>query len=147
MDVVLCRSRGWLCALRIEDVIETFRPLPVEPVTGAPSFVRGAAIVRGAPTPVIDLAALLGVCDGARGNRFILVRAGGRCVALEVDEVVGIRWVPSAALAAAPPLLGGAIQEHVETLGTLDGQLLAVLGCARLLPDDPPRAAPATEAS
>lgn len=114
---------------------------------GAPSFVRGAAIVRGAPTPVIDLAALLGVCDGARGSRFVVVRAGGRRVALEVDEVVGIRWVPGAALAEAPALLGSTLPEHVETLGALDGQLLAVLGCARLLPEDLPRAAPATEAS
>jgi purine-binding chemotaxis protein CheW len=163
MDVLLFRSRAWLCALRVEDVFETFRPLPVEPVMGAPGFVRGAAIVRGAPTPVVDLAVLLGADDAAqpqslqdarglhsaaqslqeaarglqeaaRGRRFVAVRAGGHRVVLEVDEVLGIRPLSVAELTAAPPLLGGAVREHVEALGMLDGQLLAVLDAGRLLP-------------
>jgi purine-binding chemotaxis protein CheW len=35
------------------------RPLPIKPIAGTPGFVRGVSIIRGAPTPVIDLKALL----------------------------------------------------------------------------------------
>ena len=45
-----------VCALRLEDVGETMRPLPVSPLPETAAFVLGLAIVRGAPTPVIDLA-------------------------------------------------------------------------------------------
>jgi chemotaxis signal transduction protein len=35
------------------------RPLRIEPVGGTPGFVRGVSMIRGAPTPVVDLKALL----------------------------------------------------------------------------------------
>ncbi|APR88238.1 hypothetical protein A7982_13587 [Minicystis rosea] len=124
-----------MCALRVASVIETFRPLPVEPVAGAPSSVRGVAIVRGSPVAVVRLASILGPDDGAPGARFVTLRSGVGCVALEVDEVIGIRRISTEDLAAAAPLLGVALREHVEALGVLDGQLVAVIGAARLLPE------------
>lgn len=144
-EVLLIRARAWICALRIEDVIETFRPLPVQPVPQAPASVSGAAVVRGQPIPVVNLAALLGAENGAPGGRFVIVRTGGRTVALEVDEVIGVRPVPHATLSAAPPLLGDAVREHVDALGALDARLLAVLNAAHIIPD-PPAEAPQEDA-
>jgi purine-binding chemotaxis protein CheW len=122
------------CALRLVDVRETMRPLPAVPVAGAPAFVLGAAVIRGAPTPVVDLAALLG--DRAGGiTRFVTVDAGGRRVALAVDAVRGIEEIDRAALAELPPLLAG-FGDAVIALGAVDGALLALLESAALLPPE-----------
>ena len=44
------------CALPLEHVSETMRPLPVEPIAGVISPVAGVAIIRGGPVPVVDVA-------------------------------------------------------------------------------------------
>jgi purine-binding chemotaxis protein CheW len=130
---VVCRVGARLCALPLDQVVETMRPMAVEPVPGAPAFVIGVAIIRGAPVPVVDAGALLGG-EAARG-RLITVRIGSRHVALAVDEVLGVRRLAAAALTALPPLLRDARQDGVASLGALDDGLLLVLEGARLVPD------------
>jgi len=131
IDTLLVKAQGRICALRLTDVIETLRPLEIQPMASAPRFVRGAAVVRGRATPVVSLARLFGGADET-GARWVSLRAG---VALEVDEVVGLHGFAPGDLAAAAPLLGDALREHAEALAVLDGQLVAVIRAARLLPD------------
>lgn len=131
---LLCRARGRSCALRIEHLVETMRPLPVEAFPGVRPFVTGLSIVRGVPVPVIDLGALLGCPEPPHATRFVTVKAAGRQVALAVEEVVGIRELPEA-LTSLPPLLGDAAGEAVSAVAALDAALLLVLQAARLVPD------------
>jgi purine-binding chemotaxis protein CheW len=132
--VVLCRVGTRLCGVPIEHVAETMRPLPVEPVAGMPAFVRGLSVIRGAPVPVVDAAALLseGAPEGLPG-RYVTLELGDRRVALAVDEVRGIRRL--AALRDLPPLFAEAGNQAVESVGTLDGDLLLVLKRTRLIPE------------
>ena len=132
---LVTRVAGRLCAFDVAHVVETMRPLPVEPMTGAPAFVLGLALVRGVPTPVIDLAAWMGL-PSAPPARFVSVVAGARHVALAVTAVIGVRSLDSSYLQAVPPLVREAAAEHVQLVGTLDNDLLLVLSAARLLPDD-----------
>jgi purine-binding chemotaxis protein CheW len=46
-------------ALPLEQAVEVMRPLPIVPLAGAPEFVLGLAVVRGAPTPVVAVERLL----------------------------------------------------------------------------------------
>ncbi|HZE91839.1 MAG TPA: chemotaxis protein CheW, partial [Rhizobacter sp.] len=69
---VICRVQGRLCALPLSHVVETMRPLPTETIAGAPDFVCGLAVIRGAPVPVVDLARLLGATD-TQARRFVTV--------------------------------------------------------------------------
>lgn len=131
---LIVRAQGWTCALPLAEVVETMRPLPVSPMASVPAFVRGVSIVRGEPTPVIHLAALLGGTTLNEARRFVLLRIAERRLALEVDEVLGLRGLSAAELGAVPPLLQSAVGGHLEMLGTLDGQLLGALRTARLLP-------------
>ena len=55
--VVMAGARA--CAIPLHHVGETMRPLRIEPVGRTPGFVRGVSMIRGAPTPVVDLKALL----------------------------------------------------------------------------------------
>ncbi len=132
---VLSRVGSLVCGVPVEHVIETMRALPVEPLVGAPSFVRGVALVRGSPVPVIDAARLLGATDAVSTGRgmFLALRAGGRTVALEVDAVVGVSALRTGTLETIPPLLADA-SEVISAIGTHDSSLLVVLGSARLAP-------------
>ena len=81
-----------LCAVPLAHVVETMRPLPVERIAGMPSFVRGVSIIRGVPTPVVDLGVVLGT-PGEAAERFVTLRLGfgkshlrwARCSDLEFD--------------------------------------------------------------
>lgn len=132
---LLVRVSGWVCAIPARHVIEIMRPLPVQPVQGAPPFVRGVSVIRGAPVPVVDLEILLGGGQGGDARRFAVLRAGPRRVALAVGEVLGLSRI-SAAADAPPPLLSAAVAEYVEKLGALDAHAFAVLDAARLLPEE-----------
>jgi purine-binding chemotaxis protein CheW len=135
-ETVVVRAHRLLCALPMANVVETFRPLPVQPVSGLPGFVRGLSVVRGAPLPVVHLGALLGDGAGEPGQRFVTVRGAARLFVLEVREVLGVRSIAEARLVQAPPLLSGVVGNYVERIGTLDEQLLAVLDSSRLLSDE-----------
>ncbi len=130
---LLCRVGDLLCAFSMEHIVETMRPLPVEPLPGAPPFVAGVALIRGRPVPVVDVAGLV----GRRPNppaRFVTLRVGEAGVALAVDGVVGAVALHRSEMRALPPLLSGAPSETVAGLARLDGELLVVLRSAALVP-------------
>jgi purine-binding chemotaxis protein CheW len=132
---LICRVQARLCALPLAHVVETMRALPVEAVAGAPHFVRGLAVIRGAPVPVVDTASLLGA-PAAAADRFVTVVAGDRQVALAVDSVLGVRTISAGSLHELPPLLHDAGADVVAAIGLLDAELLLVLNSSRVLPDD-----------
>jgi purine-binding chemotaxis protein CheW len=131
---LLCRVDARLCALPLESVVETTRPLPIEPVVGAPEFVRGLSIVRGVAVPIVDAERLLGG-GGSTPTRFVLLHVGERMVGLAVEAVVGVRQIGGASLQELPPLLRSADANVVSTIGTLDSELLVVLQAMRIVPD------------
>jgi purine-binding chemotaxis protein CheW len=136
-DLALVVSSGArACAIPVRHVGETMRPLPIEALTGLPVFVRGVALVRGIPIPVIDLNALLqgGEITSSYG-RFVTVKAGERCIALGVDGVVGLRRLESLSFVDLPPLLRDTSTDRIEAIGTCDAGLLVVLRAARIVPD------------
>jgi purine-binding chemotaxis protein CheW len=135
MRFLLARVAGRVCAFDLSHVVETMRPLPIEPTPGAPSFVLGLSLIRGIPVPVVDLAAWMGL-PAAPPTRFVSVRAGARQVALAVTTVTGVRALDASVLQTVPPLIREAAAGHVQLVGSLDADLLVVLSAARLLPDD-----------
>jgi purine-binding chemotaxis protein CheW len=134
---LVCRVGARLCGLPLGQVVETMRALPVHPLAGAPAFVAGVAVVRGAAMPVVDAARLLFSAPSAAtpDARFVTVAAGGRVVALQVDAVLGLRQLSKGAVAELPPLFGQR-GDAVAALGALDEELLLVLRGARLVPDE-----------
>ena len=125
------------CAIPLQYVAETMRPLVTEPVPGAPSFVAGMSVIRGVPTPIVDLKALLE--NGERSatfGRFVTMKVGGRQVAIAVDSVVGLRNLDSAELGELPPILRDVAAGLIEVIATRDAQLLMVLRAASIVPDE-----------
>jgi purine-binding chemotaxis protein CheW len=146
-DFLLCRvGASARCALPLGQVIETLRPLPVEPLAGlcshgessaaaVPRFVLGVAIIRGSATPVLDAGQLLGALEPCLSTRFVTLKLGARACALAVEEVLGVRSLPHNEDAAIAPWLDALSPEAVQALTSLDRQLLWVLECARLVPE------------
>jgi len=127
--------QGRICAVPLKHVIETMRPLPVEPLSGVPSFVRGVSIIRGIPTPVVDLGAVLGT-PNELAERFVTLRVGDKQVALSVSAVLGVRVLDTImTVQELPPLLQDAASDIVAMIGTLDEQFLMVLQAGWELPD------------
>ena len=111
-------ARGQACALPLSEVVETMRPLPISPMSGLPSFVHGIAVVRGRPTPVVDLGLLLGSNVDLPPTRFVTLRFATRWSAVAVSSVRGIQTVAD------------------DAMTTLDGGLLLTVRAAELLPPE-----------
>lgn len=132
---LICRSGAVLCALRLEHVAETMRPLPVEPVPDMPPFLLGVAIIRGAVVPVVDVVTLLGAAGDRAVSRFVTVRLGARQVAFAVAGVIGVRNLDAESIASIPLLLHEVDRSSVAAIGALDAELLLVLQGARIIPE------------
>jgi purine-binding chemotaxis protein CheW len=132
---LICRAAQHLCAIPLSGVIETMRALPVEPVSGAPFGVRGLAVIRGAPVPVVDLALVLGGST-SEAARFVTVRAEDRTIALAVDTVEGIRSLDTEECDGLPPLLQDAAPEMIAAIGVRDTALTLFLSTTRIVPPD-----------
>lgn len=133
---LLVRVRGGLCAFPLAEVIETMRPLPVEPFSGQSEFIQGVARIRGAAVPVIRLTALFPEdqsCD--LPTRLVTLRLGQRSIAVAVESVLGIADLSGQVFEGLPPLLKTARTEFIQALGTLDAEFLILLDTARLVPD------------
>jgi purine-binding chemotaxis protein CheW len=132
---LLCRAGAHLCAMPIEHVIEIMRVLPIEAISGAPPYVCGLCVIRGAPVPVVDVGLLLGN-QPTQAKRLVAIRAGSRVIALAVEAVEGIRAIGPEAFNQLPPLLRGAATATIAAIGILDAELLFFLRTARVIPDD-----------
>jgi len=129
---LLCRAGSNFCALPLDRVAEIMRALPIEAVAGAPRYVCGLSVIRGAPAPVVDIGVLLGD-QPTRAERLVAIKIGNRTVALAVDAVLGIRTI--ADTSELPPLLREA-SAAIAAIGTLDSALLFFLRTARIVPED-----------
>jgi purine-binding chemotaxis protein CheW len=137
LRLLVCEVGRRACGLSLEHVVETMRPLPLEPLATAPAFVSGLAIVRGEPMPVLDLRRLLGSTTVSESpRRMVILRFDARRAGLLVDGVQAVRRVGADTLQSLPRLLGEASAEIVTQIGRLDEKLLLVLESARLVPDE-----------
>jgi purine-binding chemotaxis protein CheW len=123
------------CAIPLDQVVETLRPLPIESLAGIPDRVSGVALIRGTPVPVVDLGAVFAGSPQSPGGRWVTVRTGERTVALSVERVIGIAEIPPSTLGTLPPLLKSGCADAIEAMGNLDRDLLVTLSLARLVPD------------
>ena len=135
LPALVFRAGPLLCALALDEVIETLRPLELRPLAGTPPFVRGISVLRGVPTPVIDVARLLGN-EAIEPQRFVAVRTERGAVALATGPILGIRDVDASPTGGHPALLGGRSSRLVAGVGTIGAEPLMLLQSMRAVPDE-----------
>jgi purine-binding chemotaxis protein CheW len=124
------------CAFPLDEVVETMRPLQTRPLAGTPAYVQGLTILRGMPSPVVDVTRLL---TGEIGeiDRYVAVRAGRGVVACATGPVLGVREIevePPEGPAAA--LSGVVSRSLVAAIGRIGTDPLLLLRGIRAVPDD-----------
>jgi len=129
------RAGSLLCALPLDEVVETMRPLSTHPLAGTPAFVLGVSIVRGVPTPVVDVARLLGG-GSAEPSRFVTVRTGSGPAAFATGPVLGIRSATAEAGSQPAALLGSTADGLLAGVGRLGAEPLLLLRSIRAVSDD-----------
>ena len=132
------RAGSLLCALPLDEVVETMRPLDVRPLAGSPPWVRGISIMRGVPAPVIDVARLLSGEAGAVA-RYVAVRTERGPVAFATGDVLGIRTVLARTAGAGHAALltgAGAASRLVAGVATIGTEPLLLLQSMRVVPDE-----------
>ncbi len=132
-----------LCALALRDVVETIRPLPVQPLAGTADILLGVSVIRGLAVPVVDTARLLGA-GVERPSRFVTTRTERGPLAYATGPVIGVLPVEPDASRPPPPMLAAAATRLVVAVGVLDSRPLLFLrgaelmaGIAEVAPDGP----------
>jgi len=129
ITLVVFRVGTDLYTVDVRSVQEVLPATPTTRVPGAPGFIEGVIELRGLVVPVVDLRRRLGY-DGAvigRGARYVVVAAGGRVMAMAVDEVVEVIRVDAGDLGPAPDLVREAGVRHVVGVVRGNEELTLVL--------------------
>ena len=133
------RTHGWIGAVPARHVTEIMRPLPIEPLIGAPVAISGLSVVRGKATPILDIGLLISRNRGSPSRVVIVTldehRDEPRWVGLAVDEVLGIRTLDASRFRGLPPLLHECEDAGISRMAVLDGALMFVLEVARIVPE------------
>lgn len=129
-----CQSAAHICALPLAAIVETMRPMPREAFPKAPPFVSGIAIIRGVPTPVVDMRALMGEPSSQEAGRYVTVRINERVVALAFDAVLGIHTLEARNVMGLPPLLKNIAGETISDVAARDSDLLLFFEASLIFP-------------
>lgn len=133
LRVLRCRSGALEWAVADTLVREVAASVPLARIPGAPAAVLGLGNLRGALLTVVDTRQLLGQPTSQAPGGVVVVEAGGRRVALAVDEVDDLHLVPVEAftLAAAP---AGVPEGIIISQGRVDRPFLLLDPEAMLAP-------------
>lgn len=121
-DVLLFELDGHRCAVPASDVHLVTGAVTVHPLPGAPPVVFGVINVRGDIVPVVDVRARLGLTPRPVrvSDHFVLIKQGGRLLAIAVDRVLGLESAPVREATGAPyPTHAGGIVKLPEGLAVL----------------------------
>ncbi|MFC7531056.1 chemotaxis protein CheW [Actinoplanes sp. GCM10030250] len=129
------RAGPLFCALPLDEVVETMRPLETRLLAGTPPYVRGLTILRGAPAPVIDVTRLLTGRDGEI-DRYVAVRAGRGLVACGTGPVLGVQQIHVEPPDGPAALFTGVSKALIAAVGTFGTDPLLLLHSIGTVPDE-----------
>lgn len=89
------RIGGSLIGIPLESFAEVCQVPTLSPIVSGSAAVAGGFDLRGHLIPVIDLGAICGIDQAGSDLRFaVVLRRGEELLAVRVDEVAGIRYLP-----------------------------------------------------
>lgn len=125
LHVLTARVDGQHVAFPLAHVHEVLPAAETTRLTHAPTVVLGLLNLRGAPLPVLDLRARLGLprSEPDPADHVLVCRVGDRTVGVWVDRAQDVTTVDPSALADLPP---DAPSRHLAGVALLDDDLLLV---------------------
>lgn len=134
LRVLRCRSGALEWAVVDSLVHEVAAAVPLARIPGAPPAVLGLGNLRGALLTVVDTRRVLGQPTGEAPGAMVVVEAGGRRVALAVDEVDDLHVVPGEAFALVTATPAGVPEGIIISQGRADRPFLLLDPEAMLAP-------------
>lgn len=133
VDALLFEIADRRGALLIEDVDEVLRALAITPLVKAPTIIEGIINVRGTILPVVNLRSRFGLPRRgvALSDRFIVMKAGARKVALRVDAVDGVIRIAASEIEDAART--GPAHERLNGVAKLGDELILIFDAASFL--------------
>lgn len=132
---VLLELAGAFYGVRSADVQQLDMVGSITPVPNAPAYVSGVVSVRGEVIPVVDLRVRFGfppVEPGPR-SRLLVVRNGGRTVALLVDTARSFAHIDDSSIEPPPRAVGNLSGRYLRGLASRDDRIILILDIAALL--------------
>lgn len=123
--VLSVRLGGMTVGLLASDVREVVRAVAITPLPGAPPIIEGVVNVRGAIVPVVDMRRRFGLATRApdADEFLVMLDAGGRAIAMRVDDVDDLVAVGAAEI-RAPGELSPALRSLAGLAALPDGTLV-----------------------
>ncbi len=122
-------------AIDVSRVYEVIRYPEVRTLPHMPPFLEGAAELRGAVLPVVDLRKRFGLEPGPPGpeTRVVVTDLGGERVGLVVDRVTGVVRLKTEELRPPPKLFKGLAGRYLEALAKIGDRNVIVLNTDEIL--------------
>ena len=150
-NYILFSVAGTDYALPSRDVAHVEMVEQITRVPNAASFVDGVVFSRGQVVPAINMRARFGFerVPLDVSSRLLVATHRGRSVGLLVDACREFLLIPPSSMHAPGDALTGLSARYVESVASIDGRLIVVLGLDRLLEstDHSVEAAPAGQGS
>ena len=111
MLALLVRVAELRLAFPVEAVLAIHRAVLLAPLPGTPPVIEGVVHVRGEAIPVVDLAERLALPARpvlSPDEHLLVLEAGGRRVAVRVDEAEELREIDARAIARGAGLMAAA---------------------------------------
>jgi len=121
--------------VEITSVQEIIRATDINPVPGAPSYVRGVINLRGKIIPVVDLRKrfAMAAADAADDQRIIVVELGEKRIGMLVDSVSQIIKLPMGGVENMPEEAISEDGNFIKVVGKLDARMIIILDLNRSL--------------
>jgi len=131
--VVVFTAGGSEYGLRIGQVQEIIRPLPISRVPNAPERIEGVINLRGNVVPVLSLQKRLALETKVNSgrSRVIIVRLQDITAGIIVESVQEVLDLPAEQI--EPPLAGKTDAPHLSGIGKSSGRVIMLLDLENIL--------------
>jgi len=122
--------------VKIHQVREIVRMVPITPIPRSPDFIEGVVNLRGQILAVIDLAKRLNLPPRARDEktRIIVVEFEEKTVGMVVDEVTEVLRISNTQIDHTPDIIESEIQrKYITGVGKLEEKLLILIDLRSVL--------------
>jgi purine-binding chemotaxis protein CheW len=132
-NVLVLKDGNIFLCIPARHTIEIMRPLPIRQLLNPPHCILGISIIRGKPTPVLDIFKLLNTESGNKPTRFVLIKSGEKELALAVAQVLYTTSIPLTVLNELPSVFREGNDTMIKSLAVADEQLGAMLDASKLM--------------
>lgn len=121
--------------LDITQVNTVEKDINVIKIANSPKNIKGKINLRGEEIPVISLRRKFGFQDKDpdKDTRYLITYVDGRYIALEVDQVKGIKDIEQSDIFDVPQVLKSVNTSYLKYIAKVDGDLILLLDSDRLL--------------